>query len=466
MTVVDVMTVAVATNTATDTATSTATSTSTEAVTATGTGTAARPVALTDADLQWLRELMELPSVSPFEGGDLAVTVAAQECLRDGARHRGYNPLRWDHPPLEFLDRPGVPQQVRRAATALPQFLPRQPSVVMSLGGAQPPARRLVLNFHMDTVGPHVPPRLDGRTLYGRGAVDDKGPGVAAVVGAAAAFAERPRLAEQIEVRIASVPGEEGGAMGVYGTRWLVETGCVGRLMVFAEPTGCRVLDACSAAMTSLLSVHGEDSTDDYPQNGHNATLALGALAVRLVERLGPLAESLGAKLCLAGLHTGELHNRVYGTGELRCNIAYFDSHAAQVLAEAVPEVVAATGAELATRFAGNPVAARLASDWSRVVRLTWLKRGLPTLANRDPELEAVLAAAGLPRHDGIADGSAFTCDAIWAGGPGRYVAVCGPGRLDRNGAHTPNEHVDLDDLDRYATHIRDLVLRFADWVS
>src|SRR5262249_24260726 len=99
----------------------------------------------------------------------------------------------------------------------------------------------------------------------------------------------------------------------------------------------CRVLDACSAAMTSLLSVHGEDSTDDHPQGGHNATLALGALAVRLVERLGPLAESLGAKLCLAALPPGEQQHRGYGTGRLRRHLAYFDSHAAQVLAEAVP---------------------------------------------------------------------------------------------------------------------------------
>lgn len=420
------------------------------------------PVRLADSDIAWLCELMALPSVSPFEGGDLDATVLAQRCFRDGAVRRGFTPLRWDRPDLDFLDRPGVPEQVRRAAAGSARFLTRQPSVVVSLGSAQPPARRLVINFHTDTVGPHVPPTLSGRVLHGRGAVDDKGPGVAAVAGVAAAFATHPALSSQVEVQIASVPGEEGGAMGVYGTRWLVETGCVGRLMVFAEPTGCRVLDACSAAMTPLLSVHGDDSTDDHPYDGHNATLALGWLAVRLAERLGPLAESVGAKLCVAGLHTGESHNRVYGTGELRCNIAYFDAHAASVLADAVPVVVAEAGAELASRFAGGPVAARLAADWSRVVRLRWLKRGLPPLGNRDPELEAVLAAAGLPRHDGIADGSAFTCDAIWAAGPDRYVAVCGPGRLDRNGAHTPDEHVDLDDLDRYATHVRDLVLGFA----
>gem|GEM_PF-1657676 len=426
-------------------------------------------VRLSEQDVRWLVEFLARPSVSPLEdpGADPYDTIEAQRFFMHGAAMRGFLPRRWDSPPAADLDRPDVPLPVRDAAGADPaQFLTAQPSVVVGIGDPQPPARRLVINFHVDTVGPHVPPRLDGRTLHGRGAVDDKGPGAAAVVGAAAAFAQRPRLAELIEVQVASVPGEEGGAMGCYGTRWLVESGTTGRLMIFAEPTGCRVLDACSAAMTPLFSVCGEDATDDHPDRGHNATLALGWLATRLAAEIGPLAARLGAKFCLAGVHTGDAHNRVYGAGELRCNVAYYDVASARRLERAVERVAAAAGAELAEHFAGNPVAARLAADWPRVVRLRWLKRGLPPLANRDPAMEAVLAGAGLHRHDGVADGTAFTCDAIWAGGSDRYVAVCGPGRLDRNGAHTPHEFVELDELDRYATRVRDLVFAFADHVA
>jgi acetylornithine deacetylase/succinyl-diaminopimelate desuccinylase-like protein len=429
-------------------------------------------VRLDGQDVRWLLDLLARSSVCPLEdpGGDHGAdpydTIEAQRLFLHGAAMRGFLLRRWDSPPAGFLDRPGVPLSVREAAGSDPAgFLTRQPSMVVGLGDPQPPQRRLVINFHVDTVGPHVPPRLDGRIVRGRGAVDDKGPGVAAVVGAAAAFAERPELGKLIEVQVASVPGEEGGAMGSYGTRWLVESGTVGRLMIFAEPTGCRVFDACSAAMTPLFSVHGVDSTDDHPYDGHNATLALSLLATRLAEELGPLAHRLGAKFCLAGMHTGDAHNRVYGTGELRCNLAYYDGRAAAELEAAVGRVAATASAELAGRFGDNPVAAPLAADWQRVVRLRWLKRGLPPLANRDPAMEAVLAAAGLPRHDGVADGTAFTCDAIWAGGPGRYVAVCGPGRLDHNGAHTPEEFVELDELDRYATRIRDLVLAFADHI-
>ncbi len=231
--------------------------------------------------------------------------------------------------------------------------------------------------------------------------------------------------------------------------------------MLFAEPTGGRVFDACSAAMTPMLSVHGEDSTDDHPARGHNATVALGFLACRLAEELGPLAEKLGAKVCVAGVHSGTEHNRVYGSGELRLNIAYYDEQSATALAAEVQRVADNAGEEFAARFRDNPVTCRLLADWSTTVRLTWLKRGLPALANRDPEMEALLGTAGFPRHDAIADGSAFTCDAIWAPAPGRYVAACGPGDLDANGAHTPDEHVALGELSRYADHCRDLVLAF-----
>ncbi|MGH8897243.1 MAG: M20/M25/M40 family metallo-hydrolase [Egibacteraceae bacterium] len=424
-------------------------------------------VRLCPADLDWLRTLLEVPTVSPLEGGDLATVGDAQQAFEEGAMARGYSRRRHDSPPAAMLDRPDVPLPVRQAAAGDPAaFLAAQPSLVMGLGRPQPCDRRLIVNFHIDTVGPHVPPRLAGRVLHGRGSVDDKGPGVAAAIGAAAAWAEAPWLADAIEVQVASVPGEEGGAMGVYGTRWLVESGCVGRLMLFAEPTGGRVHDACSAAMTLRLRVDGEDATDDYPGDGHNATLALGFLAAYLGRELGGLAEALGAKVCVAGLHTGTAHNRVYGTGELRLNLAYYDLTTAEALAAAVERLVVDARELFAAQFANSTIARRLVADWDKVVRLDWLKRGLPPLANRDPEMEALLAACGLPRHDGIADGTAFTCDAIWAGGLGGYTAVCGPGHLDVNGAHTPDEFVDLDDLDEYATRIRNLVLRFGAHVT
>jgi acetylornithine deacetylase len=372
--------------------------------------------------------------------------------------------------PPEFLERDGVPGPVRETACGQREFLAAQAPAVLAMGRADAgEGRRLVVNAHLDTVGPHVPPRLTGDperppthcVLHGRGAVDAKGPAVAALAGVSAAFAAHPWLAGVVEAQVHGVFGEEGGAMGTYGTRWLVERGFAGRLTLFAEPTGGRVLDACTATMTPRVTVRGEGSTDDHPAGGHNATIALGFLAELLARRLGPRVAALGGTLCVAGLRTGTAHNRVYGDGELLLNLGYRDAAGAAALERALIEQLDAARYEFAAAHAGNPLTARLVADWDRVVRLDWLKRGLPALANRDPAMEALLAATGFPRHDGLADGTAFTCDAVWAAAPGRYVAVCGPGRLDVNGAHTPDEYVAVADLAAYAERIAELVVRF-----
>jgi acetylornithine deacetylase len=412
-------------------------------------------------ELEWLLDLMAVASVSPFEGGKPELTLDAQQVFLAGARERGWADVLHAAPPAAVLERADVPAPVREAVRADPGLLATQASAVVRMGRPADHRRRLVVNFHVDTVGPHVEPRLVDGVLHGRGAVDDKGPGIAAAAGIAAAFRDEPWLADTIEVQLASVPGEEGGAMGSYGTRWLVEQGLTGRLMLFAEPTGGRVMDACTAAMTPRLRVTGADTTDDHPAAGHNATVALGFLADFLARRLGTAVHALGAKLCVAGLHTGTSHNRVYGTGELRMNIAYQDARQAAAAERELAALLPQAREEFAAAHAGNPLTARLVADWDEVVRLDWLKRGLPVLDNRDAAMEALLAGAGLPRHDGLADGSAFTCDAIWAGGPDRYVAVCGPGGLDTHGAHTPGEFVELDLLARYARQIKELVVRF-----
>ncbi|MEU9980221.1 M20/M25/M40 family metallo-hydrolase [Streptomyces sp. NPDC050856] len=413
-------------------------------------------------DVEFLVRLMDIPSVSPLEGGEAGQTARAQELFAREAEARGFRVLLARAPGPEVLDAPEVPLPVRSFFAAAPGLLAAQPSVVVAMGAPDAPAgRRLVINFHMDTVGPHLPPRLADGVLYGRGAVDDKGPGVAALAGVAAAFAREPAIAGAVEVRLCSVPGEEGGAMGSFGTRWLTSLGQVGRLTLFAEPTGRTFMDSSTATMTLRLRVEGQDSTDDHPEQGHNATVALGFLAARLAGELGG-DRADGSRVTVAGLETGSAHNRVYGSGQLLLNIAYPDTGTGALMRRRVTDALAGARGAFRAAYSGNPLTRRVADDWDDVVRAEWLKQGLPTLANRDPAMEAVLRGAGLRRHTPATDGAPFTCDAIWAGGPGRYVCVCGPGRLDRNGAHTEREHVAVGDLAAYTDTVRRTVLRFA----
>jgi acetylornithine deacetylase/succinyl-diaminopimelate desuccinylase-like protein len=257
---------------------------------------------------------------------------------------------------------------------------------------------------------------------------------------------------------VQAVAGEEGGAMGVFGTRPLVEAGHVGDLNVFCEPTGSRLLDRCTAAMTPAVEVAGADAIDDDPGAGHNATVLLGALAEHLAVTLPGVGDG---QVCVAGLHTGTMHNKVHGSGRLLLNLSYGTAAAADRLAAAVDREVAAGLAAFAGRYAGHPLLARTAADAARITAVRWLKRGLPALPPADPaRLAALAGAAGLDRWPAAEPG--FTCDAIWAAGLPGITVVFGPGDLAGNHAHAAGEFAELPALSRYAAGVARLLAAVA----
>jgi len=165
---------------------------------------------------------------------------------------------------------------------------------------------------------------------------------------------------------------------------------------VFAEPSGGVYFDRATSSMTVRIEVNGAGATDDAPGAGDNATLILAVLAHRLASLLAPAVSSCGSRMCLAGIHTGELHNRVYGSGRLHLNFAYADSLAASRIERAVEDCFAAAMLELEAEFGNAPFFSRSAANAHGITRSRWLKRGIPALCNRDPEMEAILALAEL----------------------------------------------------------------------
>ncbi|HXX73147.1 MAG TPA: M20/M25/M40 family metallo-hydrolase [Candidatus Acidoferrales bacterium] len=91
---------------------------------------------------------------------------------------------------------------------------------------------RILLCGHMDTVSGHIPIRLDGDLLYGRGAVDAKASLAAMIVGAIAAK-EKGRAPARITV--AGVVEEETSSKGI---RALIGGKTSYDLAVFGEPSG------------------------------------------------------------------------------------------------------------------------------------------------------------------------------------------------------------------------------------
>lgn len=349
---------------------------------------------------------------------------------------------------------------VRRAADADPGFLAAQPSLLLRMGPELPRSRTVMFNVHLDTVAGDEPVRFTGRRFHGRGAVDAKGPAVALLAGIRAAAATRPALGRDVGVLVQAVAGEEGGAMGTYGTRPLLAAGHYGRLNVFCEPTGLRSLPRATASMTARITVEGEDAVDDRPEAGHNASVLLGHLAQHLGHRLDGAVP--GTRVCVAGLYTGELHNRVYGRGTLLLNLSYGHEDDGRRLAETLAEALRDGLARFTERFGGKDAFARTAEDAAGLVRLRWDKRDLPALHDSDLWAEALLAGAGAAPAP--ADDPGFTCDALWASGlPGAFTTVLGPGSLEANHAHARGEFIDLGDLEEFARVVARLLGAFAD---
>jgi acetylornithine deacetylase len=419
------------------------------------------------ADGALLLHLLRIPTASPLETGRAPAIAEAQAIYADAAVRIGFEVIHHEPPPPSTIEGGGVPLTVRECAARMgPAFFESQPNLVLRLGPSRPPARTLAFNFHADTVGGDVPVGLHGGRITGRGAADMKGPGVAVLAGVREALRRDPDLTKRISLLVQCPAGEEGGAMGVHGTRHLFERGFYGALNVFVEPSAGVYFDRATCTMTARVEVAGQGSTDDEPAAGHNATVLLGFLAQHLCWELAGPIERGGGKLCVAGLHTGEMHNRVYGDGRLLLNFAYGSAELARQI-EAWTEASLARGiAEFAARFDALALTRRTAQEARETCRLTWLKRGLPALANRDERMERLLEHAGWRRNPDDRPDRCFTCDAIWGQGPDRYSVVFGPGSLGANGCHTPDEFIDVGDLRDFAVQVADLICAFANEVG
>jgi acetylornithine deacetylase/succinyl-diaminopimelate desuccinylase-like protein len=417
---------------------------------------------LRDTDHALLLRLLRTPTAGPLETGPgepPARLWAAQQAYAEAAAELGFVPVHHAPATLAAARRDDVPVLVRTAAED-PDFLAAQPSLVLRLGPALPRAATVMCNVHLDTVAGDQPVGFDGGRFLGRGAIDAKGPAVALLAGIRAACAAEPALGRDVGVLIQAVAGEEGGALGTIGTRPLVEAGFVGRLNVFCEPTGMRYLTRATASMTARVRIGGDDSVDDHPDAGHNASVLLGFLAQYLARILD--GGHSDGRLCVAGLHTGDRHNRVYGTGELLVNLSYGTPETGTAMAVAVTSALDAGLAEFSRTFAGTREFARTAREAREITTLEWDKRGLPSLAGADQWTHDLMAAAGVAQWP---EGQpAFTCDAIWLHGvPDTSTVVLGPGSLAANNAHADAEFADVADLEDFAAVLARVLTTFAD---
>jgi len=336
------------------------------------------------------------------------------------------------------------------------QFYDSQPSAIYQLKSTEENAPVVMFNFHMDTVGPHIGFSSSDHVYYGRGIADNKGPGVALLSAIRHWMNKRTTSDIPMTILIQCVAGEEGGAMGIYGTRPLIKAGYFGDLNVFMIPSGGGYFDRSTSSMTLEISVDGEGSTDDFPERGVNATLILSAIVAGMASDIEPVCQKANVKLTVGGLTSGSMHNRVYGSGHLLINFSYASVADAELVRIAVEKTFPKWLRQIDEKYSTLSTYYVTAKRCSACTSFRWLKQGLPTLSNSHPLWEQVLKEAGIRQQS--ASQAAFTCDAMWGNLPGRYTIMYGPGDLHTNGAHTELEHLTHREMEDYAESLVQLL--------
>jgi len=155
----------------------------------------------------------------------------------------------------------------------------------------------VTFSTHLDTVPPHIPPRLDGERLYGRGSSDAKGIAAAMLVAA-------DKLVKSGEKRIdlLFVVGEEKGSDGARAANNLAATS---RFLINGEPTESKLASGAKGSLRVIVRTTGKEAHSAYPQLGSSAIEPLLQLLPKIHELELPSDPVLGETTVNIGLIQG-----------------------------------------------------------------------------------------------------------------------------------------------------------------
>lgn len=275
---------------------------------------------------------------------------------------------------------------------------------------------RVLFTTHLDTVPPFLPPAVEGNRLFGRGTADAKGQILCQ-------FEALERLLQRGADGVAflGLVGEETDAAGARAAGHFAERLASVRLIVNGEPTGL------VAATGQRGFVHVE--LEARGRAAHSGSPELGASAI------WPLLDTLGALRAEPAAVDAELGPEVWNLGRIDGGVAANvvpDRARAEVLCRALP------GSRFLERLhalAEGRVEVRVLVDEPphRYGRLAGLTYAPMPFGSDLPALATLLPSAD--------------------------VALVGPGSI--HVAHTPEEHLDLDELAAGSSLLERLSLRY-----
>ncbi len=155
----------------------------------------------------------------------------------------------------------------------------------------------VTFSTHLDTVPPHIAPRLEKDRLYGRGACDAKGIAAAMMVAA-------DRLVESGENRIdlLFVVGEELGSDGARAANNLKATS---RFLVNGKPTKSKLASGAKGSLRVIVRTRGRAAHSAYPHLGQSAIEPLLELLPTVQSLPFPTDPVLGDTTVNIGLISG-----------------------------------------------------------------------------------------------------------------------------------------------------------------
>lgn len=393
-----------------------------------------------------------------------------------------------DQPALEaFLQRlvrtpsvylPGTPGANEEAAARLvyellrgwgldplwEEVAPGRPNVIGELRGSLGPGRLLLMEGHTDVVTPGdraawrddpFSGRVEGRTLYGRGAVDMKG-GLAAMLFAARAL-QLAGAPFRGTLRLLVPVDEEGMMLGI---KHMVARGHADGAAgcIVCEPEGDELCVAQKGSLRLRLRSHGRIAHGAMPHKGVNALAGMVRWLARVLELEPALNAEHGVHPLLGPTYVTPTVARAPISGEASQINCLPDSCDAYLDIRSVPGIehaalvarIAALGEEVRAGHPAHSFAVEVVDD-----------RPATELDPAHPVARAVseahAALCGAPPPLGGVPGS--TDGTILARERGVPVVVYGPG--DKWLPHQPDERVDLDEVGRAARVYILAALRF-----
>lgn len=330
------------------------------------------------------------------------------------------------------------------------EVLPGRENVIARLPGRDS-GRALVLEAHMDTVsvadmtGDPFGARIESGRMWGRGTCDTKA-GLAAMLQAMASLKE-DGLQPPVDVILAAVVDEEHAYRGV--TAFIESLGdeTLPEAAVVAEPTGLRVVRANKGVLRWRILAHGRSAHSSTPALGASAISAMADVIKAIDGDQNPLMHPLvGSPTCSIGVISGgrqvnfvpdkcviTLDRRLL-PGEAATDVLRHYDKLLDPVRQAHPRCrIESEPAFLSDEAMETPADAAVVTTASRV-----------------------LAAMGLPA-DPV--GVPFGCDCTKLSRAGIPAVIFGPGSIDQ--AHTADEHVELEQVERAFDFYRRFLLEF-----